>query len=153
MTHSSALYRERLLPSWWVWLILGGLVAMLAVAYGAALGMVVGWILAAVLTAISTSLLVLTSPTIRVDDTGLSVGRAHLPGWAVSGATVQDRTEIRRLRGPGSDARLFTALRPWSCADAVLVELADPDDPHPAWLVSSRHPEALRSALSATMVP
>jgi hypothetical protein len=151
MTDTESLHRERLLPSWWVWLILGGLVAMLSVAYGAALGSVVGWILAAILATIGASLLLVTSPTIRVDGSGLQVGRAHLPRWAVANPRVADRAEVRKLRGPGSDARVFTALRPWSSSSAVLIEVADASDPHPAWLVSSRHPEALRSALSATM--
>ena len=31
-------YRERLLPKWWAWLLMVSFVAMIAIAYGAALG-------------------------------------------------------------------------------------------------------------------
>lgn len=145
-------YRERLLPAWWVWLILGGLVTMLAVAYGAALGSTVGWTVAAALTAIGSSFLVLTSPRLVVDHGEFRVGHARLPDWAIADVRVCDREAVRELRGSTGDARLFTVLRSWSAPGAIVVDIADPADPHPAWLVSSRHPEALRQALSATMI-
>ena len=39
-------------------------------------------------------------------------------------------------------------LRPY-VKTAVRVELTDPADPTPYWLLSSRHPQALASALDA----
>ncbi|MUH46022.1 MAG: DUF3093 family protein, partial [Actinobacteria bacterium] len=37
-------YQERLLPSWWAWLLMLSLVGMLAVAYGGAFGSLLGWL-------------------------------------------------------------------------------------------------------------
>jgi hypothetical protein len=146
-----ALHRERLLPGWGPWVVAAGLVAMISVAYGAALGGRSGLAVALVAGLLVTALLVGTSPVIRVDESGLCAGRARLPRACVSGASVLDREALVALRAPGADARAFTLLRPWATSRAVLVSLDDPDDPHPAWIVSSRHPDRLVAALTATM--
>lgn len=144
-------YRERLLPRWWAWLLMLGLVAMISVAYGAALGARVGWGVAAGTTVLAVILLVVTAPEVRVEDGALLVDDARLPLASISSVEIVDAAGIARLRGPGADARLFVALRPWSASDGVLVTLDDADDPHPAWLFSSRHPARVEAALAATM--
>lgn len=145
------LYRERLLPSWWAWLIALSFVGMLAVAYGAALGTRSGVIVGIVGVVFTCWLLWLTAPKVRVTAAQLEVDDARLPRSSIGEVSVADREAIGRLRGPGSDARLFVALRPWSARNAVLVRLDDPDDPHPAWLFSSRHPARVLDALTGTM--
>jgi len=150
MTAAST-YRERLLPSWGAWALVLGLVLMLAIAYGAALGATAGWLVALGTGSLAVALLVLTAPVIAVSPDGLQVQGAVLPLSSIADFAVVDRAEIRRLRGPGSDARLFVSLRPWSAPDGVLVRLADPEDPHPAWLFTSRHPTRVTAALAATM--
>lgn len=144
-------YRERLLPRWWAWLLVLGLVAMLAIAYGAALGALVGWLVAGGTALLAVVLLVVTAPEVRVDAGTLLVDDARLPVTSIASVEQVDRAEIARLRGPGADARLFVALRPWSASDGVLVRLDDPEDPHPAWLFTSRHPARVEAALAATM--
>lgn len=146
-------HHERLLPSWWVWILLTGFVAMLATAYGAALGATVGWLVAVGSAIVTVVVVWLTAPTVRVDEMGLQVGRALLPVSCIGAVRVVSAEQIRELRGPGSDGRLFVALRSWAARGGVLISVEDPRDPHPAWLVSSRHPERLSAALTATMVP
>lgn len=148
---TDAVYRERLLPRWWAWLLAAGLATMLSVAYGAALGGVAGWLVAAGTGALIVVLLLATAPRVEVHATCLAVDDAQLPLDSIGSVEVVSADRIRELRGPGGDARLFVALRPWSAADGVLVVLADDDDPHPAWLFSSRHPARLAQALTATM--
>ena len=46
-----------------------------------------------------------------------------------------------------ADARAFLLLRPY-VKTAVRVDLEDPADPTPYWLLSSRRPEALAAALA-----
>ena len=144
-------YRERLLPKWWVWVVVLAFVGCLVIAYGAALGMTAGVVTAVVSGALTLWLLWVTAPTIQVADDVLAVGGARLPREFVGDVEVVDRERIRALRGPGSDARVFVALRPWSARDGVLVSVTDPADPHPAWLFSSRHPARAAAALTATM--
>ncbi len=124
---------------------------MISVAYGAAIGGLSGLAVGLVAGTLVTALLVGTSPVIRVDESSLCAGRARLPRTSVSGARVLDREALVALRAPGADARAYTLLRPWASSKAVLVRLDDPDDPHPAWIVSSRHPDRLAGALTATM--
>ena len=45
-----------------------------------------------------------------------------------------------------ADARAYLLLRPY-LKRAVRVEIADPADPTPYWLVATRHPETLAAAL------
>ena len=146
-------YRERLLPRIWVWLVLAGLAGMLAVAYGAAFGAATGWLVWLIGLGIAVLLLWVTAPAVRVSRGELQVGAAAVPLDCIGTVEEVDAVRIRELRGPGADARLFTAVRPWSCSAGVLVAIEDPTDPHPAWLISSRHPDRLAQALTATMDP
>lgn len=144
-------YREKLLPRWWAWLLAFGLVGMLAVAYGAALGATIGWLVAAGGVALAVALILITAPEIVVTDDALVVDGATLPISVIADAETVTGPQIAALRGPGADARTFVALRPWSAPGGVHVHLADPEDPHPAWLFTSRHPARVTEALAATM--
>lgn len=146
-------YRERLWPRPVVWLIPGGLVLMLALAYGAALGAAVGWGVALGGCVIAGVLLWATTPSVEVDADVLRVERAAIPRVVLGRPEPLTREDIRRLRGPGADVTLFAALRPWSAPGGVLVPVEDPADPHPAWLISSRHPDRLVTALTESMTP
>ena len=144
-------FRERLVPRWWAWLLAYSFAGMVAIAYGAALGATIGWLLAAGGLALTTALVLITAPTIVVTDASLSVGGATLPLTSIGEVEAVTGERIRELRGPGADGRLFVSLRPWSGADGVLVRLDDAEDPHPAWLFTSRHPARVVDALAATM--
>ena len=146
-------YRERLLPLWWVWLVAAGFVAMLAVAYGAALGVAAGVVVGACCLVLMVWLLWVTAPVITVTSTHLDVAGASLPRTSVGEVMCIDGSEIAELKKPSTDARLFVALRPWSARGGILVRLVDPEDPHPAWLFSSRHPGRVRDVLTGTMSP
>ncbi len=142
-------YRERLLPNWWVWLVVAIPVAMLAIAYGSALGTRAGLIVGGVGLALAIWLLWISAPVTSVTAEALQVASARLPITSIGDVSVVDRAGITTLRGPGGDARLFVELRPWSARDAVLINLDDADDPHPAWLISTRHPMRLQKSLNA----
>jgi hypothetical protein len=144
-------YRERLTPRWWAWLLAFSLMLMLAIAYGAAFGDTVGWVLVGGGAVLVIFLLILTAPRVELTDEYLLVDDARLPLGSISSAAVVTSAEMRALRGPGADARLFVALRPWSAPAGVYVLLDDADDPHPAWLFTSRHPARLTAAITATM--
>lgn len=144
-------YRERLLPGWWVWLVALGLVTMVSVAYGAALGAAVGWVTAAVGAVVAGILLWTSAPIVAVTPEGVRAGGALLPPDAVGEVRAVGPQDIATLRGPGADARIFVVLRPSTAPGGLLIHVADDDDPHPAWLVSSRHPDRMASAITATM--
>lgn len=148
---SGPAYRERLLPGWWVWLVALGLVTMVAVAYGAALGAAAGWITAAGGIALAAALIWTSAPVVSVDARGVRAAGALLPPHAVGEVRIVDREAVAHLRGPGADARIFAVLRPSAAPGALLIHVADDDDPHPAWLVTTRHPERMAASITATM--
>ena len=80
-------------------------------------------------------------PELRVDD-------AHLPLRFVAGVTALTAEDKRALLGVDADPLAFVVQRPW-IPGAVRVDLDDPADPTPYWLISSRRPAELAAALDA----
>ncbi len=85
---------------------------------------------------------------IRVADGTFRAGRAQIEVRHLGAATALDQAATRRVAGVDADARAYLLLRPY-LKRAVRVDLTDPDDPAPYWLVSTRHPEALAAALAS----
>lgn len=85
---------------------------------------------------------------IEVGDGMLRAGRAAIETTLLGEATPLDAEATRRQAGVQADARAYLVLRPF-VKTAVRVDVADAADPTPYWLLSSRHPRALASALDA----
>ncbi|MEJ5944514.1 DUF3093 domain-containing protein [Pseudokineococcus basanitobsidens] len=138
-------HRERVLPSAGTWVAAPALAALTGLAV-APLG--AGAVVAAVLAVggVVALLLRLASPLVVVTRDELVAGRAHIPRSLLGAATGYDGEDARRQRGPALDARAFLVMRGW--ADGVVrVEVLDPDDPAPYWLVSTHRPADLARAL------
>ncbi len=93
-------------------------------------------------------LLALGAPRLTVGDGVFRAGRARIDGVHLGAAQALDAEQTRRTAGVEADARAYLLLRPY-LKRAVRVEITDPADPAPYWLVSSRRPEALATALGA----
>ncbi len=141
-------YRERLGAPWPVWVLVLSLCGVLALAYGYVLGTTWGLIVFATTAAASCALLLLTAPLVRVDDRVLRAGRARLPLSCVGRVVPLDRARTREVRGPQADPAAHLCTRGW-IATSVLVEVADEQDPHPYWLVSTRRGTDLARTLAA----
>jgi len=139
-------YRERVqVPlSWWVFDVL--FAATLAGAFGFYLGR--GFALAIGLPALVFVALGFwaASYVIEVDHAEIRVGRAVLGRSWVSAALPLDAVRTAARSGVEADARAHLVLRPW-VSTAVELTLDDPADPVPYWLVSTRRPGALATAL------
>ncbi len=83
---------------------------------------------------------------VRVGDGELRAGRAHIPLQYVGAVTPLDKEQTRLLAGRDADARAYLAMRPYA-RRSVRVDIDDPGDPTPYWLVSTRRPKQLASAL------
>lgn len=123
------------------------LVAIVAIAYGAAYGTTVGLAIGVPAAIVATALLWPLSPIVSVSDDGLRAGRAALPAQFVGEVRVLDRAGLLEQRRRG-DARTYLVLRPWRAHTAVWVGVSDPQDPHPAWLITSAAPQTLVDALN-----
>jgi hypothetical protein len=140
-------YRERLGAPWTVWLVVLGLCGVLAGAYGYALGTTWGLAVLATTGVASTVVLVATTPQVHVDERVLRAGRARLPLTCVGRIIPLDRDRTREVRGPKADPAAHLCTRGW-ISTSVLVEVDDESDPHPYWLVSTRHGHDLARALA-----
>ena len=74
-------------------------------------------------------------------------GRARIEARHLGAAESLDAERTRRVAGREADARAYLCLRPY-LKRAVRVEITDPADPAPYWLVSSRRPDDLAGALA-----
>lgn len=85
---------------------------------------------------------------VEVTNVHLRAGTARIPLAHCGPATALDAAQTRALHGPQADARAFFLIRPY-VATSVRVQVADPRDPTPYWLVGSRDPQRLVDVLSA----
>lgn len=141
-------YREWLYPPFLVIVLVLALCALVGVAYGAAYGATLGWASGLLLGAIGLALLLATSTRLRVDEHVVQAGRARIPLGALGEATPLDREAMRQARS-FADPRDYLVLRAWSSRQGVAIPVTDPRDPHPCWIVTSRHPRELARAINA----
>lgn len=148
-TEQSPVYRERLgVPlRWWVQGTM--FVATLWLALVVAVpGVLAGSVAGAALALLAAGLLVYGNATVSVADGVFCAGRARIDGAHLGAVVALDQEQTRRTAGREADARAYLLLRPYR-KRAVRVEITDPADPAPYWLVSSRRPEELAAALTA----
>jgi hypothetical protein len=141
-------YAERLTVPlrWWVqgtmmvatlWL---AVVVAMPVLAAAIVALVAGGLLAAVLLSYG-------SARIQVAGGEFQAGRAHIPTAYVGSVTPLDAEATRLIAGRDADARAYLLLRPY-LKRSVRVEITDPADPTPYWLIATRHPTQLAAALA-----
>ena len=145
MPTSTPAYRERLWPSPWVFLTTA-LVIPAALLVFLPISETAGIIVAIVLYGAILVILVATTPLVEVTDAEFGAGRAHLQLAVVSEVRAFEAEEARAERGVRLDARAFLLIRGWM-PGLVRVDLDDPSDPTPYWLVSTRHPRRVVAAL------
>ncbi|PFG35509.1 Protein of unknown function (DUF3093) [Flavimobilis soli] len=142
-----ATYTERLSPGIWtygaialfcVFVFVMIVIASLPIAAGVSLALLVAGSVAAFV----------TSPVVTVADGHLQAGRARIPVNLLGEPRTLGRAEVAATMGPSFDPRAFACLRTGT-GGAVVMDVLDPQDPTPWWLVSTRHPEALASAIRA----
>lgn len=140
------LWKERLYPNFWVWLIIVGL-AFVPMVIFAPIDMTIG-VVASVITLIFLVIMMVTSiPTILVTRSVLQVGRARIDRKYVGTAEAFIKEEATAQRGTGLHGLTYLCIRGW--IDAVVkIEITDKEDPAPYWLVSSRHPDELAELLT-----
>ena len=141
-------YRERLtVPAGW-WVI--GL--FFAISFATAVGFWVGPAFSLVAGAAAAALVAIAltwygSVRIEVDERGLAAGDALLEWDWLGEVTVHDPAATRLRLGRDADRRAHLVVRGY-VRTSVEVTVVDPADPHPYWLVSTRHPGELAAAIA-----
>jgi hypothetical protein len=144
---SARSYHERLLvPVSW-WLLAVPVIAILGGEVYAGFG---GWIppviYAVFIVVVAGFLLAWGATTIEVADGTLRAGKAELPLDKTSDVVPLDEKQAALLRGPKADPAARLMLRPY-LKRAVYIKLADPGSGVPYWLVATRHPAELATAI------
>jgi hypothetical protein len=140
-------YAERLTVPlrWWVQGTM--LVASLWLAFIVAVPEPLAWSIAAgALVAMVALFVSYGRPRVSVENGTFSAGRAHIGLEHVGEVTALDADGVRRQAGVDADARAYLLLRPY-LKRGVRVDITDPADPAPYWLVSCRRPEAVVTAV------
>jgi hypothetical protein len=142
-------YDERLTAPPWVW---AAVLCVAGISAAALHGGAPGWrsvVPYAVLLPVAVGgLLWASRGRVRVADGVLHVPGARIPLDHLGGVTPLTREGTRRVRGPLAEPRAYVATRGW-LAQSVRVQVEDPDDDTPYWLVGTRRPEQLAAALQA----
>ena len=139
-------YRERLWPAPWIFLATA-LVIPASLLVFLPISTVAGWIVAITLYGAIVATLLLTTPKIEVADGELRAGRARLPLSVVAAVRAARGEDAVHERGVGLHADAWLLIRGW-VPDVVRVELGDPSDPTPYWIISSRRAEELAAAIA-----
>lgn len=136
---------------WWWWPLAFALAALIAVEVNMGVPSLPSWLpFAALFPVAAGALLWLGRVEIRVTtaDSGVELwaGEAHLPAAVISRSADIPRSAKSAALGRQLDPAAYVVHRGW-VGPMVLVVLDDADDPTPYWLVSTRHPERVLSAL------
>ena len=145
MPHEQA-YRERLWPAPWVF-ISTALVIPASLLVFLPISLPLGVVVAIGLYAAIVAVLLATTAPIEVTATTFRAGRARIGREFIGKVTAFDGPEATAERGVRLDARAWLLVRGW-IPGLVRVEITDPSDPTPYWLVASRRPDELAEALN-----
>ncbi len=140
-------YRERVWPAPWVYLATA-LVIPASLLVFLPINLLAGAITAVVLYGGCLALLAHGAPVLRIADGVFSAGRARLPLSAIGAVTAHEGEDATLERGRRLDARAWLLIRGW-VSPVVKVEVVDPEDPTPYWLVSTRRPHEIVAAVEA----
>lgn len=139
------IYRERLTPNlgtFFAVAILLPAISLVLEPFSLNLGMTIG----ALTVAIIWLVLYLFSPVVAVTDGKLIAGKARIPLSFLGRSEVIEKESIFMERGPKLSPLAFKLFQ-GSIGTALKIEVLDPIDPTPYWLISTRKPQELQRAL------
>jgi hypothetical protein len=141
------LYQEKLSWSWWLWLFAIFMTGSLTLSIWAALGD-----RAAIITSAIEILLLLIAQNksaleITVTKGWLLVGPAAIERAFIHNFQALSKNEFQRVRGVEGDPASYLQIRFW-VNTAIKIELRDPKDRTPYWLVSTNRANDLAKILN-----
>ena len=143
----SRLMRE--VMRWPIWLTLLIICLDLAIllAIWASLGNQATLVTAIILTASTIYFYYVTSLTLELTTERLKAGRANIEVKYLGKIEVLSKEEMLFHRGAGINPQAYLAMRFW-IKRGLKIEIADPRDPTPFWLISSKNPERFLERLT-----
>ncbi|MGZ0146336.1 DUF3093 domain-containing protein [Kribbella sp. WER1] len=146
-------YREslRVPVSWWIIAVATviTLFVIVAVPAGTPAGAIVGGLAAVLLLGL---FLRYGGARVEVDGQRLRAGRAEIDRTYLGDVEALTGDAARNAFGRDCDPKAYLVLRSY-LPGAVRVQITDPGDPAPYWLIATRHPDRLAAALSRHSLP
>jgi hypothetical protein len=140
-------YRERLYVTWWIWPLPLLAAGLLAAEVHMGFPGLRSWLPYVVLLPLTVLLIArMGSTKVEVSGGELKAGDAHIPLALLGDVEIIAPEDRRKAMGPQLDPAAFVVHRGW-VKPLVRVQVTDPEDPTPYWVISTRHPEALAAAL------
>jgi hypothetical protein len=133
------------------WLIATALVLTLWVITAVPAGNVAGFAVAGVATVLLVTLFLRYGVVVEVDAQTLRAGRARIERDYLGTAEALTGEAARNAFGRDCDPKAYLVLRSYA-PGAVRVEVTDPQDPAPYWLIATRNPQRLAAALTENSV-
>lgn len=143
---SAATFREVIRPPLWLIAFLYFMLFSLVLAIWAAFDNRTALVAALIALAIGAIVIFLIKGEINCDGKELRVGRAHIDYEYCGEVTVLSRTEFLRARTREVDPAAHLALFFW-VSEGVKIEVNDPRDPTPYWLISTKRGSDIKHAL------
>jgi len=140
-------FREVIRAPFWLLAFIYFLLLSFVVAVWAAAGnkpALLTWVVSTILILLIGAM---SSLVIEVDEKELRAGPAHIELKYVGQVTVLDGKEMGRLRTRDADPASFLIFRFWR-STGVKIEINDPRDPTPYWLVTCKRGSELVQALN-----
>lgn len=140
------LYSESVRPPLWLIAFILFLLASLSLSIWAAFDNPAGQISLA-LSILAVGLMALkVALKLEIDSAEFRAGRAHIELKYLGEVKELSADQMRLVRGRNADPAAFLAIRFWQ-PTGIKIEICDPRDPTPYWLVSSKRAKQLRDAL------
>lgn len=141
----SPLYKERVLPNFGTFAAIFALlpsIAIISEPFDIRIGLVIG-----VLVVITIwILLILRAPKIELSQLELKVGRVAISRNLIGEAEIISKDRIFLERGPKLNPGAHKVFQ-GSVKSAIKLQITDPEDPTPYWLISTRKPDKLAEHL------
>jgi len=139
------LYRERVRPNLGTFIAVGTLlpaVVLVSEPFDYRIGIAAGLILVIS----SWGALFFLAPVIQVGSSNLTISRAKIPRNLLGKIEEISKDQIFSERGPNLNPAAFKVFQ-GTVKTAVKIAVNDPNDPTPYWIISTRKPAQLASAL------
>lgn len=139
-------FREVILPPLWLIAFMYFMLASLVLAVWAAFDYAATVNAAAIAVVLGLVAIYMSTSEITYDGDELRIKRAHIEAKYLGKATVIDRKEFAIARTRGADPAAFFPLTFW-ISEGLRIEIEDPRDPTPYWLISTKRAAQLKAAL------
>ena len=144
-------YRERVLPSatsLWPVLLIVPTAWLTLLPFSPKIGHSTGVILGIVFAIAVLVSIFFAAPLIELDDRGFSVGDAVLPLAVIAGYDVIPKERAFEERGYKLDPRAYVRFQ-LSVNTLIKLQIDDPEDTTPYWLIVTRNPQRIADTLVA----